>query len=336
MNIRNRIIISVILILLVFVYGTVGYYFLTGSDWLNCLYMTVITLSTVGYGELIQGMSARPEVRIFTIILILAGVGLLLYAFSTITAFLVEGELTDIIRRNKMNRKISKLKNHFIVCGAGSTGQHVIRELIDTNREFVVIEKNEQRLGNIEDFEKILYIKGDATDDEILKKAGIEKARGLISVLSSDKDNLFVTISSRQLNPDIRIVSRGIETGVEKKLCKAGADDVVYPNQIGGMRIASEMIRPNVVSFLDYMLRDKEKAFRFEELAIKKDSGIAGKTIAESNLTEKAGIPILAIRKPGTEEYKLYPEPETELSPGTVLVVIGAKDTMKKLKGIVD
>ncbi len=334
MKIYRKLITPVILLALILTYGTTAYRLITHDSLFNCFYMTLITLTTVGYGEIICDPDKIVLIRVVTIFLIIFGMGLLLYVASSVTAFFVEGQLTNIIRRNKMDKKIAKLNNHFIVCGAGSTGLHVIRELVDTNRDFVVIEHSLEKIEKLDEENNILYVTGDATHDETLISAGIEKAAGLITVLSSDKDNLFVTVTARQLRPDIKVVTRGVESGVEKKLYRAGADAVVFPNMIGGLRIVSEMIRPTVVSFLDYMLRDRKHAYRFEEISIPDKSAIIGKTLAECNIPEKTGIPILAIKLPSSKSFDFYPDGNKILEKGASLVVMSDIEGLKKIKSL--
>ena len=330
----RKLFVSIGLLWLMLAYGTVGYHTITDADWLDCLYMTIITLSTVGYGEILSEMPDVP-VRLFTILLIALGMGVLLYTISTVTAFFVEGQLTDIIRRTKMDKTLGKMNDHYIICGVGQVGLHVVREMLETKRPFVVIEKNEEKLKAIDSADKSVYVIGDAASDDTLLKAGIHRAKGLISVLGSDKDNLFVTVTARQLKPDIRIVTQGLEAGVEGKLYKAGANAVVFANRIGGLRIASEMVRPAVVSFLDSMLRERKRAFRFEEVTIPPDSALIGQTIQETRLSEDAGIPILALKRAGTLEYDLYPDRQTVLQEDTTLVIMGDAESVQNFRELV-
>jgi voltage-gated potassium channel len=227
--------------------GTLGYMLVEGWSPLDALYMTVITLATVGYGET---HPLSPVGRIYTIALILIGLGVVGYGLSTVVAFLVEGQLTGILERRKMERKIRSLRDHVILVGAGETGKHIAEELLNTGTPFVVIERDPAQVGALERLGKVLYINGDATESGVLREARIESARGLISSAPSDKDNLFVILTARELNSALRIVSRVIAEGSRHKLLKAGADAVVSSNLIGGLRMASEMLRPHVVSFL--------------------------------------------------------------------------------------
>lgn len=252
MDFRKRLIKGLIFTFITVAVGTAGYKILGGPEWsfLDSLYMTIITLTSVGFGE-IQDLSDYPYARILTIFIILFGMGSILFVVSTITGFIVEGELSNVFGRRKMLKEISSLKNHFIVCGIGNTGYVVVKELIQTKRDFVVVDTDLNELEKLSETDKILYINDDATNDAALVNAGIHEAHGLITILPDDKDNLFVTLTAKQLNPNLRIVSKGVEEHTIKKLKLAGAASVVMPSFIGGLRMVSELIRPAAVSFLD-------------------------------------------------------------------------------------
>ena len=254
--------------------GTIGYQQIGEGRWPleDCFYMTVITLSTVGYEEVLEGLDTARGGRLFTTLLIITGSGTLLYFVSMLTAFVVEGDLMGVIRGNRMQKRIDQLEGHIIVCGVGSTGFHILTELVDVHDNFVVVDVNADRLRRLDEEihdRALLYVVGDATDDHVLEQAGVKRARGLIAALHEDKDNLFATISARALNPSVRIVAKAIEMSADRKLRRAGADQVVSPNRIGGMRMVSELVRPQVVRFLDEMMRvrESEHALRLEELA---------------------------------------------------------------------
>jgi voltage-gated potassium channel len=238
------------LLLFILCAGVLGYHYIEGWPLFDSLYMTVITLATVGYSE--THPLSLPG-RVFTMFLILGGMSIIFYALTEITTFVVEGEMTGIIRRRRMNRQINKLKNHYILCGAGRSGSHVLNELRKTGRNCVVIEKDPEKVRHLMS-EQVPVIEGEATEDHVLRTAGIERAAGLVSALPSDKDNLFVVITARGLNPSIRIVSKVEEISARDKFLRSGANTAVSANFIGGMRMASELIRPATVSFLDTML----------------------------------------------------------------------------------
>lgn len=334
MGLGRRLIDASLVFLLILLIGTVGYKGLGGKEWsyLDAVYMTVITLATVGYGET-KDLSNNVAARVFTIFLILLGMGILLFVTSTATAFIVEGELTDILRRRKMNKEIARLRGHFIVCGAGETGLHVMEELSRTLRPFVAIDINPERPPKIEHLGSFLYVIGDATADETLIQAGIEQAKGVVIALPSDKDNLFVTVSARALNQDIKIVAKGIDHNVTQKLFKAGANSVVSPNFIGGLRMASEMIRPTVVSFLDIMLREKEQTLRIEEVELEAGSPLVGKTLKEMGLKERFNLLVLAYKEPaGNLHYN--PQADHRFACGYTLVIMGEMRALAEVRGL--
>lgn len=297
---------------------------------LDSLYMTVITLTTVGFMEV---RPLTPAGRIFTILFLITGFSVILYGFGAVTAFFVEGELLGILRRKKMEKNISRLSNHYIVCGSGDTGRHVIDEFIKTNNPFVVIEKEETAIDALnEKIKDILSITGDAASDNVLLNAGIERAKGLVTTFASDKDNLFVVLTARNLNPAIRIVARCNEDESDHKLRTAGADAVVSANMIGGMRMASEMLRPTVVSFLDIMLKSKDGVLRVEEASISVNSKIAGKTIRDANILKNIGLIIISVKDGETGEYTYNPRGDMVLKANDTLIVLGRVEQVSKLR----
>ena len=333
MDSKKRIFLSVLVFFLVFVSGVIGFKFFGGEDWslLDSFYMTVITISTVGYEEVID-LSANPGARLFVVVFILLSLGTITFAISSITAFIVEGELKNIIWRRKMDKKISKLKNHYIVCGADETAHTIVEELILTKRKFVVIEPSQEKIDQLSPFGDFLYIIGDSAEDQVLISAGIKKARGIILSLCKDEENLFIALTARSLNPDIRIVSKAIDLKSHNKMKKAGADAVVSPNYIGGMRMVSEMIRPAVVSFLDMMLKDRKKVFRFEEVCVEEGSHSIGKTLDECKIRENTDAILVAVRDKATGDYHFNPSPETQIKKHDVLIFIASPDMMKQFE----
>lgn len=331
-----RLIYAVIALILIFLIGVFGYHIIGGPQYslLDCLYMTVITLAGVGYGEIID-MSNNPVGRSFTIILIFSGMGVLLYAVSSATAFIVEGDLKKILESRRMEKKIKKFKNHYIICGAGKTGIHIIEEMLKLDQDFVAIDSNQELVEKLRNSLNISIIEGDADDDEVLIRAGIESAYGLITVLPNDKDNLFVTITARQLNSKLKIVAKCIDLNTKNKLLIAGANSVVSPNVIGGLRMVSEMIRPTVVSFLDVMMRDPKAVYRIEEILIDKGSPCVGKKIKDAGIREKTSVLVLAIKNNYTEECIYIPSPEIKITEGVVLIVLGSKEDVKKLREMI-
>jgi voltage-gated potassium channel len=317
------------LLVAIYAVGVSGYMFLEGWPFQDASYMTVITVATVGYGET---RPLTPTGRWFTTALILGGMGTLLYALSSITAFVVEGELKEFLRRTRMEKVIAKLSGHFIICGGGRVGVRILKELARTGQELVVVDQNLSQVKEWgERFPKVFLLEGDATTDETLEKAGVHRARGLLAALGSDKDNLFVVLSARGMNKDLRIVTRADEETSRDKLLRAGADSVVLPHTIGGMRMASEMIRPAVVSFLDTMLREKDSTLRVEEAPVAASSHLDGRQIEEGEVSRRTGALLVAIRKPDGS-FEFNPPGGREIRAGEVLVAIGNPQQIAALR----
>jgi voltage-gated potassium channel len=335
MNSKKRIFVSLSIFLLVFAVGVAGFKVLggPGTSLLDSVYMTVITISTIGYGEAVD-MAAHPAARVFTIFYIIICLGTIAYAVSSITAFVVEGELKNILGRRKMEKEIARLQDHYIVCGADETAQSVIKELVATQKKFVVVDPAKEKLDKLAALGAAIHIHGDAADDAVLEKAGIERAKGLVACLPTDEANLFVTISARSLNPNLRIVAKGIDVNSHKKMIKAGADSVISPTHIGGMRMVSEMIRPATTTFLDMMLRERERVLRFDEVTVGPCSALAGKTIEESKLEEKTGALLVALRRGGAKEFDFNPAKTTKLAEKDVLVFIASPEMIQGLEKI--
>jgi len=332
MNLRRRLITAVLLLLIVVMITAAGYRILGGPhvSLLDAIYMAVITFATIGYGEIVN-TGANPALRVFNMVMILFGIGTMLYVFSISTAFVVEGELKDIFRRRKMLKQIRDMKDHFIICGAGETAYHVAQELLKTGHPFVVIDLDEERLARIQHLGEFPVLKGEAADEEVLDGAGITRAHGLATVLPDDKDNLMVTVTARQMNPTVRIIARCADARMGEKMVRAGASSAVSPNMIGGMRMASELIRPHVVGFLDLMLREKSKTLRVEEIAVGESSTWVGKTIHDSEIHRRFELLALAVRDPrGETTYN--PQGDTVLKAGDVLIVMGDISQVRKAR----
>lgn len=315
--------------------GTVGYYAIGHGKWtvFDCFYMTLITLSTVGYGEVLHGMDGIFIARILTATLIVLGSGTLVYFVSTITAFIVEGDLQGILRRRKVNRMIESLSAHAIICGAGSTGRHVVHELISAGHPCVVVEMDGAVIDELEAElgREIPHVIGSAIDDHVLQKAGVERAAIVVAALTDDKANLFVTITARAFNPNARIVAKCIEPTTERKLRRAGATSVVSPNYIGGMRMASEVLRPNAVEFLDRMMRDQgEKKVRIEELVIPPGNRLVGRSLAETSIRNAGALVVAARLTSG--EFVYNPPGSLVLEAQMALVVLTAVEDLQKLR----
>jgi len=335
-HVGRRLIAPFAALTLVLLVGTAGYYVLGGGRWtaFDCLYMAVVTLTTVGFGELLEGMEQVPYAREFTAVLIIAGVGVVLYVVSTFTATIIEGDLKRALRKTRMRKRISKLDGHVVVCGAGSTGRHVVEELIAANWPCVAIDLDQQMLerGSQQWGEdSFLYITGDATDDAVLHSANIASAAGMVASLPNDKDNLYLVVTTRLVNPSARIVARGSDVRMLDKLKKAGADTVVSPNFIGGMRMVSELVRPHVVRFLDEMLRDRTGNWRIEEVSIPAGSGLVGKTLQQADFRRCYDVGVLAARD-RDGRYSYNPGADFVIEDDTTLIVLGRLDQVGVLR----
>ncbi len=335
MDSKKRLILSLSIFLVVFLIGVAGFKILGGKDWsvLDSIYMTAITIATVGYGE-VHDLSTYPAARAFGVFFIVICLGTIAYAVSSITAFVVEGELRNILGRRKMEKEIAKLRNHFIICGSDETAETIIREMFLTQKKFVVVESSKEKIEKLAGLGPILSVQGDPSEDSALLKAGIERARGVICSLATDEANLFVTITARSLNPQIRIVAKGLDLQSHKKIVKAGADSVVSPTYIGGMRMVSEMIRPAVTTFLDMMLRERDRVLRFDEVTVLPSSPLVGKTIEESGFGEKTGALLVALRKGGAKAFDFNPSKKIRLQENDVLVFIAAPEMIQELEKI--
>ncbi len=333
MSIRKRLLRHLLAILLVVLAGSIGYYLLFAARYgfLECLYMTVIAITSVGFGEIVP-VTGNPAAEVFTMLLIIFGMGIILYSISSLTASLIEGELTGYLRRKKMENRIARLHGHYIVCGGGETGSPLIEEMVKNHDAAVLIEREQEAIDRCNPDGGLLFIKGDATEDQNMENAGIGKAAGLFACLPTDKDNLYITMTARMLNPRLRIVSRMINPKLEPKLRKAGADGVVSPNTIGALRMASMMIRPEAVTFLDTMLRSRQGNLRVRQLTVSEAGRAAGKTVMESELKNRFNLLLLGVQQPG-EEILFNPPPGHRLNPGLVLIVMGdTKDIARARK----
>jgi voltage-gated potassium channel len=319
--------------------GAIAYYLVGAGRWRfgECVYMTVMTISTVGFSELPQLHEVRGA-RLLTIFLITGGVGTIAYFQANLTALLVEGAIGQALRRNRMRKQIVALQDHIVVAGAGSTGKHVIEELVATQTPFVVIDRDHAHLERIsQDLceGKMLFVHGDATEDHVLIEASIARAKGVVAALTHDKDNLFVTLSARSLNATARIVSKVVEADASPKMIKAGATSVVNPTMIGGQRMASDLIRPEVNEFLDQMLRDKDKNLRLEEVVVPEGSSFVGMALKDTPIRRETKALVVAVRA-SDRTFVYNPDPEFLIERGTTLIVMGESDSIVRLRGIVD
>ena len=322
-NIRIALFSLIVIVIL----GTFGYHVIEGTDILLSLYMTVITLATVGFREVIDLSRAG---MIFTIILIISGVSTVAYVMACITQILVEGELAKFMGRKKLEKKIAKIKDHYIVCGYGRMGSLICHQLALEGKSVISIEKDPEALEMI-DKDGYSYIDGDATDEDSLFKANISSARGLIATTSSDADNLFIVMTARVISPSLFILSRAVEEKTEKKLLRAGADRVVSPYYIGGMRMSQAILKPNVCDFFDLVNYSMELDLIMEEVTVSNGAGIVGETLKESKVRQNYDVIILGIKR-SSGEFVFNPGFEEKFASGDTLIIMGSREMTQKLK----
>jgi voltage-gated potassium channel len=316
-----------ILIFTLFFIGTLGYHIIEKWSIFESLYMTIITVSTTGFME-VRPLSEAG--RVFTIVLILAGLIFLFYAIGILNAALFE---RNFFKERAMQKKISALKNHYIICGFGRMGEKIAQELASQDRPFIVIEKEPARLESMA-VQKYLYIEGDATEDDNLHKAGISNARGLVATLDSDISNVFATLSARGMNPNLKIIARAEEESSRQKLLRSGADRVVLPYEIGGFRIAQALLRPTVLAYFDEIFSRSSIGLEIDEICLTESSPLLGKTLAESNIRSNFNLIIVAIYR-HTGDIVYNPGSNTKLSNNDTLIVIGKADDLRKIQKII-
>jgi voltage-gated potassium channel len=326
MDTKRRLITVSIVLVIVFLFGTIGYQVIEKWGMLDAFYMTLITLTTIGYAEV---HTLSPQGRLFTIVLIFAGLGSALYAASTATQFIVEGELNNIFRRRKMDRRIQALRDHYIVCGFGRIGATIVQELAKKSLPVVVVEKDPQRVLQLKETGHV-FIEADATLDSGLIKAGVQRAKALSAVVSSDADNLMITLSARNLNKDLFIVSRLMDEANEQKFLRVGANKVVSPYFIGGHRMAQVLLRPSVVDFIDLATKAENLELQIEEIRIANQPGLVNKTLKDSALRQDYGIIVVAVRR-GDGVMLFNPPSETILKSGDLIIALGRPEHLSKI-----
>jgi voltage-gated potassium channel len=337
MGSKKRLIASLTVFLLVFLLGVAGFKTLGGPEWsvFDAVYMTVITVATIGYGE-VHDLSDRPGARGFAVVYIILCLGTIAFAVSSMTAFVVDGELRKILGRRKMEKAIAKLSNHYLVCGSDETAQTVVHELLQTKKLFVVVDPSKERIEKLREMGEMLWVQGDPSEDASLTKAGIERAVGILCSLPTDEANLFVAVTAKGLNPRIRVVAKGIDVRSHAKMKKSGADSVISPSSIGGMRMVSEMVRPAVTTFLDLMLRERDRVLRFDEVSVPEGSPLAGKTVGEADFDSKTGALFVARRKRGGKDFDFNPPKTATIEAGDVLIFIATPEMTQTLGKIAE
>jgi len=314
-----RLVSATVVLLAVLAIGTVGYMVL-GLSVLEALYQTVITVTTVGFSE--QG-TITVGYRIFTIVLILVGAGLVLYLVGLLVEILLEGRLDEELRRRRLERGIGQLAGHVIVAGWGQVGEAITREVVNSDQQVVVVDRDKHVSTG-----EIPLISGDATDDSVLRRAGIGRASTLVVAMNDDANNVYVTLSARAIKPDLFIVARANTTSAEPKLQQAGADRVVNPHSIGGARMAAMALSPNVADFLGVVMHDRELAFRLGEASVSATTELVGQVIESCGLRERTGVTILAIRRVDGE-FVNNPGPAYRIMAGDVIIALGTDEQIK-------
>ena len=314
---------SLLLLCLTISFGTFGYIIVEGMEPFDAFYMTLITISTVGFSE-IKPLS-EPG-RAITLVIIILGISLLTYTLGQVARIFVEGELRRILGRRKLEKQISELQNHYIICGFGRIGRIIVAELNAASIPLVVIEQNQECITELEALQ-ILYLNQDATSDDALLEAGLSKARGLVTAVSSDADNVFIALSAKGLRPDIFILARASDEKNESKLLRAGASRVVCPYQMGGRRMAEILHKPTVVDFIDQTMMRSELGLQMEEAVISEQSALNGKTVMSSQLRQDYGVIIVAIKRSGGAMV-FNPGPNEVFQAGDVIVFIGQREKL--------
>ena len=318
---------GIIAFVLMLLGGTIGYMFIEGWSLTDALYMTVITLGTVGYGE-VQRLS--PTGRIFTMVVIIVGVGFVFYLAASVIQFMVEGRIREILGRRKLEKKIGVQKDHYIICGYGRVGSSICEALGSKPLGIVVIERDPARIARLNE-RNILHVEGEATEEESLMKAGVERARGLVAALKTDSDNVYVTLSARQLNPDLFIMARAGEERSEKKLIAAGADKVVCPYRIGAHRMAQAILRPTVTDFLELTLMETTRDIQMEEMPVHPSSKLINVALQDSGIRKELDLIIVAVKK-GTGDMIFNPSSQIRLEAGDTVIAIGEKQNLERLE----
>lgn len=310
----------IVLFLSLVLIGTVGFHFIENLNYLDSLYMTIITIFTVGFREIKEPMS--PLGQVFTIFIILGGVGSVLYTFTKIAEIVYEGTVNKIWRRKRMEKKIQRLKDHYIICGHGRMGNTVRERLEEEKLPYVVIDSSDEGLTALKEKKDCLYIEGDATDEDVLIQAGIKRAKALAALLATDADNLYLVMTVKMINPSLFVLSKVMDDEAERKILQIGANKVVSPYKESGLKIAQGLMRPTLVDFIDLIIRRSELSLLMEEIVVKKDATIVNRTLAECDIRRKANVIVVAIKKPG-QAIVFNPSPAMDIETGDTLLVLG-------------
>lgn len=327
---RSKIYTAIIMLLLLLFIGVVGFRIMSGFSWLDAIYMTVITITTVGFGEV---KPLNPESKIFTVFLILTSIVIVGYAIKVITEYILSKNDVEELKQKKMQKKIDAFSNHIIICGYGRNGKQAASKLMAHKKEFVVIEKDKDLADKFQN-EEVPFILGNANEDEVLLQAGIERASTLICALPNDADNLFVVLSARQINDNLCIISRASQETSYNKLKLAGANNVILPDKIGGDHMASLVVVPDLVEFIDNLSIVGNNNINIEEVDVEKLYEIETvKTIRDLDLRKKTGCTVIGFKDP-SGEYIVNPEADQELLPNSKVIVLGRPEQIQKLNAL--
>jgi voltage-gated potassium channel len=327
--VKNRnIIFATVMLALVVSLGTVGYMTLEHWNFLDSLYMTVITISTVGFSEV---NPVSNQGRILTMAVLISGLGVLAYVVGTLTRTLVEGQLLEVMGRKKLERQIKKLKHHYIICGYGRVGRIICEEIKKSRPTPVVVIDSDSTLTPMIEEHGYLYYLGDATSEETLLKAGILSAKGLATALDSEADNVYITLTAKGLNPELFVLARAGRRGSEIKLERAGADRVISPHQIGGFRMAQALLRPNVAEFIDFATHDPDSGMNMEEIPVRANSQFSDISLVDSGIRQQFDLIIVAIKKT-SGEMLFNPASHTRIQIGDTLIALGQRSNLIKLE----
>ncbi|AYF09321.1 MULTISPECIES: potassium channel family protein [Bacillus] len=319
MNARKQLWIAVICMTFVVILGTLGFMTIEEISLFQAFWMTMITVLTVGYGDAVPETQAG---KVFALLIIPVGVGIVTYAIGVVAAMIIEGNLFHAVRRKKMDKQIAQLQNHIIVCGCGRVGLQVVHELQEKKIPFVVVDKDESILEK----EKLLYVHGDATEDQVLHHAGISKAAGLVAIVANDAENVFITLTARGLNDAIKIVARAEKPETEDKLKRAGANKVINPSSMAGIHIAKGIANPLTVHYIDTVLYGVEQSFVIEEIAVGEGSILANKSLLESDVRNQFDVTILAILRNGNVIHN--PTGQEKLQEHDMIIVFGSVEKL--------
>lgn len=326
----NRVVFPVLALLFLLVIGVIGYSSIEGYNTVDAIYMTVITMSTVGFGTLGELSSGG---KIFSVALIILSAGTFIYAVTAITAFVVEGEVQSLFNKYQASKRVAKLTNHIIICGLGRNGRETALELIRQEQSFVVVEANEETIQEFREHHDILFVLGDATNEEVLQRANISEARGLVSTLSTDAENVYITLTARGMNPRLKIVARASHESSISKLKRAGANQVIVPNLIGGRKMANLITRPALVEFVELVSGDGNANLHLEDIPCEYHPGLIGQTLRELEIRSKTGVLVLGYKR-GNRSVELNPHAEEKITSDDRLFIMGTDAQLAKFREV--